>query len=155
MKREQGRPIVFSAELKEEFCQKLISNASSVRKTCKDCGIDRQTYYNHLDSDPEFKQKVLEAKIKAVETIEDAVLERAVFGVPQGEGALKYSDTLAIFMLKSHKPDKYGDKQQFTHNFDIGKEIRGNKQAIQAMRNLAGQQPVNSDEADNENCTEE
>jgi hypothetical protein len=58
----------------------------------------------------------------AARTLEEEAIRRARDGVTRtvyrnGEAVgeeLSYSDTLLIFLLKGHMPDKYGDKHELT-----------------------------------------
>lgn len=99
------------------FCAAL-AETGIVRKACDAVGIARQTAYEWRSEIPEFAaawDKALEIGITA---LEDEVHRRAFEGVDEGvyhQGVLmdtqkKYSDTLAIFLLKAHKPEKYRER---------------------------------------------
>lgn len=99
------------------FCAAL-AETGIVRKACEAVGISRQTAYGWRDDIPEFKaawDKALEIGISA---LEDEAHRRGFEGVEEGvyhQGVLvdtqkKYSDTLAIFLLKAHKPEKYRER---------------------------------------------
>ncbi|MEN6583039.1 MAG: terminase [Armatimonadota bacterium] len=94
-----------------------LSKTGIVMKACKAARISRQTVYEHRKNDPEFAAAWNEAIDLAVEAMEAEAHRRAVQGTLkpvfyQGEkcGQIReYSDTLLIFMLKAHKPEKYRD----------------------------------------------
>lgn len=99
------------------FCAAL-AETGIVRKACEAVGIARQTAYEWRNEIPEFAtawDKALEIGISA---LEDEAHRRGFEGIDEGvyhQGVLmgtqkKYSDTLAIFLLKAHKPEKYRER---------------------------------------------
>jgi hypothetical protein len=62
-------------------------------------GIHRNTAYFERQRDPEFAKEWQEALDRGVDMLEDIAKQRAFAG----------SDTLLIFLLKSHRPQKYRD----------------------------------------------
>ena len=85
--------------------------------------VGRRTVYDARDADPAFAAAWDEAIEIAVELMEGEVHRRAFSGTlkPVYQGGLKvgeireYSDTLAIFLLKAHKPDKYRERSTVEH----------------------------------------
>lgn len=114
------------------FCAAL-AETCNVGKACAAVGIARQTAYEWRDEIPEFAERWDKALKVGVSALEDEAHRRAFEGVDDplthqgqftylppdpdaGEGAKpviatvkKYSDTLAIFLLKAHDPEKYRD----------------------------------------------
>lgn len=119
--------------------------AANISEACDAAGIDRATFYKRRNSDPVFLAAARQAIGKARDSLEREVWRRAAEGVNepvihQGEmsgiwvddqgnivtkdttGARlipltvkKYSDTLAIFLLKAHKPKKFRERQEVEH----------------------------------------
>ena len=87
----------------------------SVTKACEIASIPRRTVYEWRDANPDFAERWERAKRIGAEALEDECVRRAHDGVDEpifhlGEqiGATKkYSDTLAIFLLKGAMPEKY------------------------------------------------
>ncbi len=78
----------------------LLSTSPNISLACKAAGINRSTAYEHRQRFPDFAAQWDDALESAVELLEAEVWQRA----------RKHSDTLAIFLLKAHKPEKYGDR---------------------------------------------
>jgi len=76
-------------------------------------------HYRWLEADLEYASAVESVKEGAVDRLEQEAYRRAVEGVREPTGwykgmpggyIQKYSDTLAIFLLKGLRPDKYADR---------------------------------------------
>lgn len=101
------------------FCAAL-AETCQVRKACDAVGISRQTAYKWREDMPEFAKAWDRAMKVGVSALEDEAHRRAFEGYDepvfhQGEvcGAIrKASDTLAIFLLKAHAPDKYRENSK-------------------------------------------
>lgn len=84
--------------------------------------ISRQTAYNHRESNSHFRAAWEEALEVATDRLEEEARRRAVEGVDepvfyQGKEVArvrKYSDTLLIFLLKAHRPEKYRERYDVT-----------------------------------------
>lgn len=105
------------------FCAAL-AETGIVARACKAVSITRQTAYEWRREDPAFKKAWEEALEIGISALEDEAHRRAFRGVPERHyknGELidttrKYSDTLAIFLLKAHKPDRYRERHDITHS---------------------------------------
>lgn len=92
----------------------------SVTRACEAAGMGRRTAYEWRESDPEFAARWEKAKRIGAEALEDECVRRAREGVDepvfyQGDecGTVrKYSDTLAIFLLKGAMPEKYRENSR-------------------------------------------
>ena len=76
-------------------------------------GLDRSDMYKLRKSDPYFATDWATAIDMGVEALEDEMHRRAFEGelITNQHGTYrKYSDTLAIFLMKAHKPEKYSDR---------------------------------------------
>lgn len=93
------------------FCAAL-AETCQVGKACAAVGISRQTAYEWREEIPEFAERWEKAKKIGVTVLEDEAHRRGFEGVDEPVFHLgkevatvrKYSDTLAIFLLKSHDP---------------------------------------------------
>lgn len=78
------------------------------------------TAYEWRNEIPEFKEAWDKALDIGITALEDEAHRRGFEGVDEGvyhQGVLmgtqkKYSDTLAIFLLKAHRPEKYRERTQ-------------------------------------------
>lgn len=84
------------SDWQDTFIEALAS-APSVKAACDAAGIARQTAYLHRTNDPEFAARWEDAIEAAIDMLEKAAYERAT----------TISDTLAIFLLKAHRPKLY------------------------------------------------
>lgn len=97
-----------------------LSETCRVDKACDAVFISRQTAYAWREEDTEFAAAWEKALKIGVTALEDEAHRRAFEGVDepvfwQGERietVKKYSDTLAIFLLKAHAPEKYRDNSR-------------------------------------------
>ena len=91
------------------------ARCGNVSRATKLAKIGRQSVYNWLDSDPEFKKGFQDANVQACDALELEARRRAVKGTlkPVYQGGVQvgtireYSDTLLIFLMKGAMPDKY------------------------------------------------
>ena len=104
----------FTPEKITAFCAAL-AETCNVGKACAAVGISRYTAYLWRKAMPEFAEAWGEAMKAGLLALEDEAHRRAFDGVDEpvfykGDecGTIrKYSDTLAIFLLKAHDPEKY------------------------------------------------
>lgn len=101
------------------FCAAL-AETGIVGKACAAVDISRQTAYQWREQVPEFAEAWDKALRIGVSALEDEAHRRGFDGTlepvfHQGAecGAVrKYSDTLAIFLLKAHNPEKYRENSR-------------------------------------------
>ncbi|WP_422924471.1 hypothetical protein [Singulisphaera sp. PoT] len=79
-----------------------LESTPNVSEACRVALITRKTAYDLRKSDPEFRQAWDDALATSVDDLVGECYKRAKAG----------SDTLAIFLLKSHRREVYGDKVQ-------------------------------------------
>lgn len=72
---------------------------------CRKAKISRMAFAAWRKDDPDFNKRVIAAREKGLDALEDALATRG----------LKNDTTAAIFMLKSLRREIYGDKVQHTH----------------------------------------
>ncbi len=111
--RTEANQAAFLAALKE---------TGNITAAAKAASIARRSHYEWL-ADPDYAGRYREAMDVAIDALEQEARRRAVDGSPepvffQGKpvGAIrKYSDTLLIFLLKGHRPEKYRDRYEIKH----------------------------------------
>jgi hypothetical protein len=100
--------------LQERFLDSL-AKTGNISAACRASGFPRKSAYRLREEDPDFAAAWEQALEEAVESLEQEAWRRAakgslkpVFQGGQEVGQIReYSDTLMIFLLKGHKPDKY------------------------------------------------
>ncbi len=113
-----GQP-VDSPEKRLAFLTVLAASCN-VTKAAKAIGVSRELLYDWRDKDPEFAAAWERAVTLGVEALEDIAHVRAFDGLdkPVYQSGVEvgkireYSDTMAIFLLKAHKPKKYRENQR-------------------------------------------
>lgn len=121
---------VFLAELEKRG---IVSDAAKL------AGLNRATFYQWRDADPEFAAEWTEALEKAIERAERAAYERGVEGWDEpvfgrvgkdedGQVGIirKYSDTMLTLILKANKPEKYREKVDHEHRGSVNVEFVNN-----------------------------
>ena len=78
----------------------MLAVTANVSASAAASGVDRTTAYTHRRDDPEFAAEWAEALESATDDLEAEARRRA----------MDSSDTLMIFLLKAHRPDKYREK---------------------------------------------
>jgi len=100
--------------LKKAMIEALKKSLGIVTTACKEVGIERQTHYNWLKDDPEYKAQV--------EALDDMVLDFAESKLHQSIN--NGSDTATIFFLKTKgKKRGYIEKQEIT-NTNLNVEVQ-------------------------------
>ncbi len=98
---------------KKEIFLSVLASSCNVTKAAKASALDRRDLYKWRDADDLFRERWDRAKELGVEALEDEMHRRAVDGVLQitkyGVNT-QYSDTLAIFLAKAHKPEKFSER---------------------------------------------
>lgn len=99
-----------------------LEDTASVTVACRRAEVSRKTAYQTRQRDAEFAAQWEEALHLGVYTLEDEAIRRARDGVTkpvyqQGRevGAVQeYSDTLLMFLLKAHLPERYRENLDLT-----------------------------------------
>lgn len=98
----------------------------SIRYAAEAAGVDRTTYYQWCEVDPDFVAAAGLAKADAVEALENEARRRAMEGVRKEKPIFfkdellttvietEFSDTLLIFLLKGAAPEKYRENINVT-----------------------------------------
>lgn len=109
-----------------KFLDALVKT-SSVSAACLAVKVSRVKAYNHRNRFPKFREKWDEALEVSTEMLEAEIYARAY------DRADPSSATLAIFLLKAHKPEKYRDvsrRSAETEDVDVTKLTDEQLQAI-------------------------
>lgn len=102
------------------FCAALAASGGNVSRACEAVDICRMTAYEWRENDPAFATAWDRAKAIGLDALEDEATRRAFEGIDKPivhQGVVtdtmkEYSDTLAIFLLKGGKPDKYRENSK-------------------------------------------
>src|SRR6267142_3657277 len=108
---------VFTPERQARFIENLRLTGGNISKACEASNVSRPTAYTYRNTVPMFREAWDEALEASIEQLEQEARRRALEGVNEpvfykGDvcGVIrKYSDTLAIFLLQAHRPEKYRD----------------------------------------------
>ena len=98
---------------KKEIFLSILAASCNVTKAAEASKLNRQDLYKWRAADEVFAQRWDEAKELGVEALEDEMHRRAVDGVVRATKYgvhREYSDTLAIFLAKAHKPEKFSER---------------------------------------------
>lgn len=119
-----GKHDPFDDDRAEKFLEALRQspNISAAARAARVC---RSTVYDWRESNAEFAAAWNDALAEAIDNLEGECYRRSFQGVTKpvfykGEecgGIQEYSDTLAIFLLKGHRPERYREK--FEHTGEI------------------------------------
>jgi hypothetical protein len=104
-----------------------LCRVGNVSAACRKAKISRAVVYEDRAADALFRAAWDEALEIATEALELEARRRAQTGVlePVYQGGRrvgavrKYSDTLLIFLLKAHRPEKYSERHQVQHSGHI------------------------------------
>lgn len=139
------------------FCAAL-AETCQVSKACAAVGISRTTAYEWRDEIPEFAEAWDKALRIGTGVLEDEAIRRAyegwdepVFHQGAACGAVrKFSDTLLIFTLKAHNPDKYRENSRIELTGRDGGpvEISDTERAAKIASILAAAQSRKAGESD-------
>jgi len=99
-------------EAMDRFLDRL-RQTGNIRLSCMAAGVSRTTAYRWRDKWSTFADEWQEALDDALDILEGKAWERAA----------QHSDRLLMFLLKAHRRDVYGDKQELDVTTD-GKPIR-------------------------------
>ena len=118
-----------------------LARSANVRLSASAACISRKTAYEHREKDAAFAAAWDTALEEACDLLEAEARRRAVEGVDDGvwyKGKkvgklIRYSDTLLIFLLKAHRPEKYRENARH-ENWNIDPRQWSDAQ-LEAYRN--------------------
>jgi hypothetical protein len=110
------------SQQKKELFLTAFAETCTVTHAADAAGIDRRTHYDWLKADQEYAEQFRAAEQSVADSLEAEAIRRARDGVERDvyyKGEVvgterQLSDTLLIFLLKGHKPDKFKDRHQVT-----------------------------------------
>jgi len=117
-KKAPSTPAERTVAAKDRFIAAYLETAT-ISHACELAEVGRQTHYDWLREDPEYKVRFAEAEEATTEDLEAEARRRALEGVREPVGFYKgtateyvqrYSDTLLIFLLKARRPDVYRER---------------------------------------------
>lgn len=128
-----------------KFLQCLI-DTGNVSRAAASIGISRTRMYELKKEDEAFAQAWDEAVDIGIDHLEEEARRRAYQGTDkpvfyQGYqcGTIReYSDTLMIFLLKAHRPDKFKERVVNEHTGEGGGPIRRVDMTAEEFRQIAG-----------------
>lgn len=145
----EGLKAVFLDELRETCNVTLAARAA---------GMSLSTCYKHRRDDVLFAERWDEAINEAVDMLEHEAHRRAFKGTQEPvfyQGVecgyvTKYSDGLATFLLKAHRPDKYRERSEVKQEISGGVQLNDTTRAarLAALLQLAQQRAQKSEPVD-------
>ncbi len=110
-------PTIFTPESREKFLASL-RTTPNVTVAARAAGISRRRAYQVREAEPEFAQAWDDAIEEGVDMLEAELHRRGYEGVDKPvtfQGKItdtfkEYSDTLAVFLMKAHRPEKYRER---------------------------------------------
>jgi hypothetical protein len=151
----------FSEGLKAVFLDELRETAN-VTLAARAAGVSSGTAYKHKREDVLFAERWDEALGEAVDMLEHEAHRRAFKGTDEpvfyrGDEVgyvTKYSDSLTMFLLKAHRPDKYRERSEVKNELSGGVALNDTTRAarlaafIQLAQRRAAQAEVADDTSD-------
>lgn len=146
MPLQHPRMTAFSETLKAAFLDELRESAN-VTVAARAVGFTVGTIYKHKREDALFAERWEEALTEAVDMLEHEAHRRAFKGVDEpvyykGDEVgyvRKYSDSLTMFLLKAHRPDKYRERSEVKNELSGGVQLNDTARAarLTALLQLA------------------
>ena len=120
---EKGNPLPNKINThKKELLEALAKSKGIVSTACESVGLSRTTFYDYVNTDPEFAQAVDDINEKSIDFVESKLFEK-INGVTISAGEAIYtqppSDTAIIFFLKTR-----AKKRGYVEKSEI--DMRGN-----------------------------
>jgi hypothetical protein len=105
-------------EKDDAFFVAVVESGGNITKACAESSYGRTAVYDYKANDSEFATRLAESVEKGMDVLEQECIRRArdgtlepVFHKGEQCGTIrKYSDTLAIFLLKGARPEKYRER---------------------------------------------
>jgi len=120
---EKGNPLPNKINThKKELLEALAKSKGIVSTACESVGLSRTTFYDYVNTDPEFAQAVDDINEKSIDFVESKLFEK-ITGVTVQTGDNIYeqppSDTAIIFYLKTQAKDRgYVEKTEQSVTFE-------------------------------------
>lgn len=137
---------VRTRQLKKPQFIEAYRRLGTITAAAEAAGVARGTHYEWLRNDPEYAAEFRQAEEAVADMLEREAIRRAVEGTErfvyhQGEvvGAERqFSDTLLIFLLKGHRPEKFKDRTQVTSEVTVHDGSEVDREIARLAAELAG-----------------
>ena len=122
-----GRRGIKTTPEKKALFLAALRESPNISQAARTADVDRRTPYKWRDEDTGFAQDWDSALEEAVDTLEQEAHRRAFEGCTEPVGwhqgvaggtVKRYSDTLAIFLLKAHRPERFRDNLHLSGEVD-------------------------------------
>lgn len=87
----------------------------TITGACRSTSVGRRTVYDWQQADEDFALALHDARRAVADDLEHEAIRRAKDG----------SDTLLIFLLKAHDPDRFRENVKVEHSGRVGHDISG------------------------------
>ena len=111
---------------KAEFLA-AFEDLGTITAACRQVGVGRQTVYDWRQADEDFAVALHDARKAVADDLEIEAIRRAKDG----------SDTLLIFLLKAHAPDRFRENVRVEHSGKIAHDTSG--MSLKELERLADQ----------------
>lgn len=117
---------------KKRFIEVLKKSRGIISSACESVDMSRQTYYNWLEADPEFKQAVEEVNESMIDFVESKLMQKIngieVLDHKSGDVYdLPPSDTAIIFYLKTKGKSRGYVESVVNKNINVNTEVSEDK----------------------------
>ncbi|MBL4801729.1 MAG: hypothetical protein JKY45_07520 [Emcibacter sp.] len=120
---------------KEGIFLEVLQQTGNVTKATVQAGLDRSLVYRRRNMQPEFREKWQNAMGQALDYLEaylwDKAMGKEVSDVDQGGRVV--DEKIAIFLLKAHRPEIFGDGKK---RQDMEGQNKGESPRIRLMKKL-------------------
>lgn len=140
----------------QAFAAAYIECGGSITAACKKLGIHRSTYRRWMNEEPGFVLMMDDANKDVADNAHEEVYRRAVRGIDDGSGVIKYSDRLLERYAEAVDPVRYGKRvveSEKKKDAPIFKpeEVLGNPKALELVielhKTMKGEDDATSSEA--------
>ena len=148
--------MAYITEAHKEIFLDALRDTCNVTLAAKAAGFSSGAFYQHRQRDPLFAERWQEAEAEGVDLLEAEAHRRAFEGNDEPvfyKGmecgyVRKYSDSLTMFLLKAHRPDKYRERSEVKQELSGGLNLDNTARAARlsalmelARRRKEGQDP--------------
>ncbi len=107
-----GRPSLYTVELGEQICERLMDGESLVKICSSESMPSRSTVMRWQNSDPDFEAKCARARLMQADLMDDKILDEANACDEDNYQAAKVRISAYQWRASKLAPKKYGDKVQ-------------------------------------------
>ncbi|MBX0345470.1 hypothetical protein K2X14_11535 [Acetobacter sp. TBRC 12305] len=121
-----GRPSVFSPDIEDEICARIMEG-ESLRSICRDDHMPGQrTVFERLDNDAheDFRSRYVRARKRAAEVFEDEIIDVARAATPEDANARRLQVDALKWVMSKRAPKVYGDKITQEHTGPDGGPVQ-------------------------------